>query len=624
MENNNYNGFYGNEPNKPFTEKQENPNPAQNQTEANAPSQPNFFEQTPVKAHNSENDAPYEGNFYQGVDYVKPPYEQAQTNEQPIEQSVQPEQPMQAESNQANEQAAAEDEQPKADAPNPEQSAWQPYSNQNNQGYAGGYYQAQNIYQPYQNAQSAPQYQSNDYSQPVYQQGYGYSQNPQYGGNQAQPYAYNPQPNGYPAQPYGAPAQYAPNQKQPKKKMNGGLIAVIVVLSVFLVGSVAGLAAYVISSNNSSSTSNKTDDSNSYSYTIPYNYGYNETPDTTTAQSEHKETDYSDKTSSDFSGIALNDKPKDATTNSGYTSGYAFDKVSSSVVGVVCYSDEITTVEECSSQGSGIIVSADGYVVTNAHVIGNSKTKYLIQIVTSDGKEYTAGVVGYDSRTDIAVLKMDDAKNLTAATFGNSDDVELGEDILVVGNPGGLDYQNSITKGVVSAVNRELSSTSIVKYIQTDAAINPGNSGGPLVNLYGQVIGIASSKIVSEKYEGMGFAIPSATAKKIIDDLIKNGYVSGRVKIGISGVAIDSATASSYNVPKGILIQEITEGGPCDNTDLQAEDIITEVDGKTVTTFAEIYEILETHKAGDKITIKYYRMSTETEDSIEVTLQEDK
>ena len=219
---------------------------------------------------------------------------------------------------------------------------------------------------------------------------------------------------------------------------------------------------------------------------------------------------------------------------------------------------------------------------------------------------------------------MDDAKNLKAAAFGNSDDIELGEDIIAVGNPGGLDYQNSITKGIVSAVNRRLSSSSLIKYIQTDAAINPGNSGGPIVNLYGQVIGIATSKIVSEKYEGMGFAIPSATAKDIINDLIKQGYISGRVRIGITGIAIDSATASSSNVPQGIYVQEILLGGPCDGTSLKTEDIITEADGEAVTSFADIYEILGNHKTGDKIKIKYYRMSDGSEGSVEVTLQEDK
>ena len=320
----------------------------------------------------------------------------------------------------------------------------------------------------------------------------------------------------------------------------------------------------------------------------------------------------------------LESKPKDANSNKSYTAESAFDKVSDSVVGIVGYTDEITTVENSATQGSGIILTSDGYVVTNAHVIGNSKTQYLLQVVTSDGKSYNAGVVGYDSRTDIAVLKMDDAKDLKAAAFGNSENIELGEDIIVVGNPGGLDYQNSITKGIVSAVDRKMSSTSLVKYIQTDAAINPGNSGGPIVNLYGQVVGIATAKIVSEKYEGMGFAIPSATAKDIIDTLMKKGYVEGRVKIGITGSNISSTVASAYGIPMGIMVDEISKDGPCYGTELKTDDIITGVDDKEIQSFSDIYEILETHKPGDKIVIKYYRMSDNSTGEVEVTLAEDK
>lgn len=281
------------------------------------------------------------------------------------------------------------------------------------------------------------------------------------------------------------------------------------------------------------------------------------------------------------------------------------------------------TLPDTSSQGSGIIFSQDGYVITNAHVIGNSKTAYAIRVVTSDGKEYKAGVVGYDSRTDIAVLKMDDAKGLTPATFGDSSQLEVGQDIIVVGNPGGLDYQNTTTKGVISALDRKLSTSSLTKYIQTDAAINPGNSGGPLVNYYGQVVGITTSKIVSETYEGMGFAIPSQTVKNIVDTLVKNGYVEGRVKIGISGIAVTSEQASNYNIPQGIYVQSIVSGGPCDGTSLKEGDVITEVDGETITSFADVYAILETHKPGDKIKVKYYNSSS-GDGEVEITLQEDK
>lgn len=485
--------------------------------------------------------------------------------------------------------------------------------------------------------------QHNDYSNPQYsarvnyqqngmpvQNNYG-GQNVNYGGCNPQ-YQYNPNPQNYnpnyqnnrnmPPQ-YNAYAPYPPMPpRPPKKKANAGLIALIVVLCVLLVGSMAGFFVYFVSENSKKQDDNS---SNSYSFTMP-NYGYNipSTEPTTAPVSEHKESDYSDKADANYKGVVLESKPKDADTNKSYTAESAFNKVSDSVVGIVGYTDEITTVENSATQGSGIILTSDGYVVTNAHVIGNSKTTYLLQVVTSDGKSYNAGVVGYDSRTDIAVLKMDDAKGLKAATFGNSENIELGEDIIVVGNPGGLDYQNSITKGIVSAVDRKMSSTSLVKYIQTDAAINPGNSGGPIVNLYGQVVGIATAKIVSEKYEGMGFAIPSATAKDIIDTLMKKGYVEGRVKIGITGSNVSSDVASAYGIPMGIMVDEISKDGPCYGTELKTDDIITGVDDKEIQSFSDIYEILETHKPGDKIVIKYYRMSDQSTGEVEVTLAEDK
>lgn len=486
--------------------------------------------------------------------------------------------------------------------------------------------------------------QHNDYSNPQYsarvncpqngmpvQNNYG-GQNANYGGCNPQ-YQYNPNPQNQinpnyqnnrnmPPQ-YNAYAPYPPMPpRPPKKKANAGLIALIVVLCVLLVGSMAGFFVYFVSENSKKQDDNS---SNSYSFTMP-NYGYNipSTEPTTAPVSEHKESDYSDKADANYKGVVLESKPKDADTNKSYTAESAFNKVSDSVVGIVGYTDEITTVENSATQGSGIILTSDGYVVTNAHVIGNSKTAYLLQVVTSDGKSYNAGVVGYDSRTDIAVLKMDDAKDLKAAAFGNSENIELGEDIIVVGNPGGLDYQNSITKGIVSAVDRKMSSTSLVKYIQTDAAINPGNSGGPIVNLYGQVVGIATAKIVSEKYEGMGFAIPSATAKDIIDTLMKKGYVEGRVKIGITGSNVSSDVASAYGIPMGIMVDEISKDGPCYGTELKTDDIITGVDDKEIQSFSDIYEILETHKPGDKIVIKYYRMSDQSTGEVEVTLAEDK
>ena len=230
--------------------------------------------------------------------------------------------------------------------------------------------------------------------------------------------------------------------------------------------------------------------------------------------------------------------------------------------------DEGTPSEEnAKGQGTGIIVSSDGYIVTNSHVIGDSKTAYKYQVINNDGKKYTANVVGYDTRTDLAVLKIK-GKNLKPVHFVKKSHLQVGEDIIAVGNPGGLDFQNSLTKGIVSAKDRTLDD-STVSYIQTDAAVNPGNSGGPLCNLYGEVIGITTAKINSATYEGMGFAIPTDTVETIVNNIIKYGYVENRVRLGIVGVAVDETASTALGIPQGILITEIADDGSssrCDNS----------------------------------------------------------
>lgn len=475
-----------------------------------------------------------------------------------------------------------------------------------------------------------PQYNQNSQQHGQYQNNTGYNQNNTGYNQNVPPY----QQNMYGQPPYGNNGtynqQYNPQMfaQYPQKKTKGGIIALIIVLCSLLTIGFIGMMVYGFSADIKEDLNNDRSDSGN-SFRLPNEDSttpFGTLPNTSSQGKTHDESDYSDKVNKDYSGMKLESNPKDAKTNNSYTAAKASEKVSDSVVGILCYSDDVPDQADtttASSQGSGIIFSQDGYVITNAHVIGNSKTAYAIRVVTSDGKVYKAGVVGYDSRTDIAVLKMDDAKGLTPATFGDSSQLEVGQDIIVVGNPGGLDYQNTTTKGVISALDRKLSTSSLTKYIQTDAAINPGNSGGPLVNYYGQVVGITTSKIVSETYEGMGFAIPSQTVKSIVDTLIKNGYVEGRVKIGISGIAVTSDQASNYNIPQGIYVQSIVSGGPCDGTSLEEGDIITEVDGETITSFADVYAILETHKPGDKIKVKYYSSSS-GDGEVEITLQEDK
>ena len=218
-----------------------------------------------------------------------------------------------------------------------------------------------------------------------------------------------------------------------------------------------------------------------------------------------------------------------------------------------------------SGAGTGIILSEDGYIVTNAHVVTQSDgtPAAALEVHLSDGARYEAKLVGADTRTDLAVLKIE-ATGLPYATFGDSDQMEIGETVIAIGNPGGTELTSSVSQGIISGLNRLIKTSSdgySINCLQTDAAINPGNSGGPLVNQYAQVIGINSAKLVDTQYEGIGFAIPINEAKPIIDQLIRYGRVTDRARLGITGIAITQSFSQYYGWPQGILIVTIEEGG---------------------------------------------------------------
>ncbi|SHH63170.1 serine protease Do [Sporobacter termitidis DSM 10068] len=291
--------------------------------------------------------------------------------------------------------------------------------------------------------------------------------------------------------------------------------------------------------------------------------------------------------------------------------------------------DSIVTVENYTAQsvqpygeGSGIIMSADGYIITNEHVIDGASS---IQVVTTDGKKYDAKLVGSDLRTDLAVLKVD-ATGLQAAAFGDSDTINVAEPVLAIGNPGGIEFSGSVTEGIVSALDRDVTTQSgyTEQCIQTDAAINPGNSGGALVNMQGQVIGITSSKIVAQGFEGMGFAIPINTAQPVVNDIIENGYVTGRVKLGISVSEFSADRASALGYPAGLLVQAVDSSSDAAAQGLQTNDIITKVNDTAVTTYDQFYEAESQFKAGDTITLTVFRYTTGKTMEVSVKLLEDK
>ena len=293
---------------------------------------------------------------------------------------------------------------------------------------------------------------------------------------------------------------------------------------------------------------------------------------------------------------------------------YSFEGIAETVMPSIV---EIYTYKEnrLSGSGSGIILSADGYIATNAHVIANAES-LSVHLYGSEDAHYTGSVIGHDTKTDLAVLKIA-ANGLTPAVFGNSDNARLGETVCALGNPAGL--TGSITTGIISGVNRKVRAESTnfeMECFQTDAAISPGNSGGALVNLYGEVIGITSSKYSSSTpffggdYEGLGFAITVNEAMPILTELTEQGYVSGRVRIGIrfkeNAAAHQEAEKEQKTLPEelngiGVQIISLDEDSDLLNTTLEPEDWILTMNGKNVTDYDSINQAISGLQAGDSV-----------------------
>lgn len=279
------------------------------------------------------------------------------------------------------------------------------------------------------------------------------------------------------------------------------------------------------------------------------------------------------------------------------------------------------------AEGSGIIISENGYILTNNHVINSSSTSSYYEIgqankvtvhLYNDTTEYTATVVGTDEETDLAVIKID-KEGLTAAEIGDSDSVQVGEFSMAIGNPLGM--QSSVTSGIISALNRDVTDSDgkTFKLIQTDAAINSGNSGGALVNSQGQVIGVNTLKVSATGVEGMGFAIPINSAKPIYEQLIQYNKVK-RPYIGIAGRDLDETTAKRNNLVVGIYVASVDEYSAAEKAGIKAGDVIIKADGQSIKTMTELNNIKNTHSIGDTMTVTVNRNGQEKE--LTLTLQE--
>ena len=272
-------------------------------------------------------------------------------------------------------------------------------------------------------------------------------------------------------------------------------------------------------------------------------------------------------------------------------------------------------------EGSGIIISEDGYIATNAHVIDGATS---LKVILYDGTTVEAELIGSDELTDLAVIKIDVSTltdtDIVAAEFGSAENMRVADKVIAIGNPGGYELNSSVTIGYVSALNRAITNTTTgytMEYIQTDAAINPGNSGGALVNSYGQVVGINSAKISATGYEGLGFAIPSDIAQPILEDLIEYGYVKDRAMLGISGQFLDSLTGRFYGLPQGEYVGALnTEYAKASG--LQQGDVITAIDGTTLDDEATMRSMINAKKPGETVTLTVYRPTSR--ETIEITL----
>lgn len=490
------------------------------------------------------------------------------------------------------------DERNEMNGTSPEENT--PGGERNTEAPSGWSYSANtNQYKTYEGSSAQNGSAQQGYSAPNYSSG----QTNYYSNSGANPYGNN---NGYQWDFNRYESASAP--KPPKKKSSGkGFKVFLGIIAAVLGCCVIALAAFGIMS---------------------FVDGFHKTP----ADSNHgsySQSQQESQSKNETPPLSLQGKPDSGeavvSTDGKLSATEIYKQVSPSVVGVVVY--QYSQSFEPIGEGSGIIISADGYILTNAHVVKGAEA---IRVVLYNEQEYDARLIGSDEQTDIAVLKIDET-NLTAAELGDSAEIEVGETVYAIGNPGGIALQSSFTNGIVSGLNRVITtqdSSYAMNVIQTNAAINPGNSGGALVNEYGQVIGITSSKLADVDYEGIGFAIPTATAIPIVQEVIKHGYVSGRAMLGITGKSIDSVEARYYNVPLGVQIVSINENGAFAGTEAATGDIITRFGSTEITSMEDLQACLAESTPGDTVEVTLYRYSaTKNNDrtfTVTVTLIENK
>lgn len=450
---------------------------------------------------------------------------------------------------------------------------------------------------------------------------------------QPQPYqGYQPQqPVQPPVQQYQYPQQvYQPQPPYPpyqgtytaqapaKRRMSTGAKVFLIIAGIFALAGISAAVMYFALAVGNSSVAPEREPF--FGYEVPDDDDgsepwEDEDPDFGVAPPEEEESHPEVDVTPNTDGIAISPRPSGSTMDA---EGVYNRVVTSTVTVSAKLTQEGASTGE--STGTGIIATSDGYIITNSHVVLNSRSA-KVTVTTFDGLEYEAVVVGVDRTTDLAVLKTND-HNFVPAEFGDAEELSVGEWVLAIGNPGGARFSSSLTRGIISGLDREVGKYSEegMTYIQTDAAINPGNSGGALVDLNGLVVGINSSKIAATEYEGMGFAIPSTVVQPIVSDLIEYGYVRDRAMLGITGAFVNRSMSSFYGLPQGYCVGEtVTENAKASG--LKTNDIITAIDDTQVVAENTVSSYLATKKPGDKVTLTVDRPLTgESGLKIELTL----
>ena len=407
------------------------------------------------------------------------------------------------------------------------------------------------------------------------------------------------------------PGKYETGRTRPPKS-HGGLIAILLVVVIFLCGLVSALGVVNVRLfAQLNALSQPQDDSLSF---INENV-----QDPTGSQETATPTEDIQSASHNSTGTFVLNPSPDSVPNVPQEGGLSlqdiYDKAIDSVVSISAHS------RHTNSTGTGVIISDQGYIVTNCHVIDGATS---ITVRLSDNRIFNASVVGSDVISDLAVLVIQ-ADNLKAAEFGDSSVLQVGDSVAAIGNPLGEELRGTLTNGIVSAINRDVTTGGrTLTLIQTNAALNSGNSGGPLINCYGQVIGINTLKIGSftdeAGVEGLGFAIPSTTVKEIVDQLIEQGYVSGRPTLGIGGEGLSNFYQYYYRMPPGLYITEIQENSPAAISGIEIGDILISIDEIRITDEESFKEALFNYEVGDQVKIIIYRSGKQY--SVTLTLYE--